>query len=119
MLIPSGITVDARCEGAELQVTLRDPAGKPLQADKPYAVAISDFLASGGDNFAAIMQRLPPGAVQSYEDLPPLRELVVEALKHHRELPVPAPGSPPRLRLPMPRPVRCGAPGATPAPAAE
>lgn len=131
VLLPSGMTVEARCEGQALQVTLRDQAGKVIDAGPPqkgqkgttgkarlYTVATSDFLAAGGDNFGAVLASLPPETVTYYDDLPPLREIVRRALRHH---PVLGPNQEPaqaqaqgkgkvaatRLQLPMPRPIRC------------
>lgn len=109
VLTPSGLTVEARCDGSELQVVLRDERGKPIDPGRTYTIAVSDFLAAGGDNFAAITKDLPPEAVTYYDDAPPLREIVLSAIRRHPELPEPAKGGP-RLRLPMPRPVTCGGP---------
>lgn len=107
-LIPSGITVEARCTGptlSELQVTLRDERGTVMDGAKRYTVAVSDFLASGGDNFGAIIATLPKDAVRYYDDIN-LRELTVEELTRYRG---PLLGGAPvtRMRLPGPRPLSC------------
>ena len=103
VLVPSGIPVEARCQGAALQVQLLDNAGRPQPPTKTYTVATSDFLASGGDSFGPLLAKLPAGAVKFYDDAPPLRELVIEAL---RKRGLPQKDTP---RLAMPMPARCAA----------
>lgn len=108
-LIPSGITVEARCTGAgnkALTVTLLDERGKPIDDKKRYTVAVSDFLASGGDSFGAVVKNLPEGAVRFYDDIN-LRELSVEELTRYRGPLVSGGEVAPRLRLPGPRPLTC------------
>lgn len=108
VLNPSGLQVEARCQGADLLVNLLDGAGRPIQPERVYTVATSDFLAAGGDNFGAVVRGLPAAAVTYYDDAPPLRDIVLRAMRRHPQLGLPErPVA--RLRLPMSRPVRCAA----------
>ncbi len=109
VLVPSGLVVTARCAGDAIQVALSDSVGRPLLPDRVYTVAVSDFLAAGGDNFGAVLSRFPFGSVTFYDDAPPLRDIILLALKQHHELPLP-PDGPSRLHLSMPRPIRCKQP---------
>ncbi len=108
ILVPSGMTVDASCAGPKLVVTLRGLDGKPLDPARTYTVAVSDFLASGGDNFSAILPALPPGSVRYFDSLM-LRELSLTELQGYRGplLSGQEGAAPPRLRLAAPRPMKC------------
>lgn len=105
-LIPSGMTVEARCAGSELQVTLRDERGAAVDPKKIYTVAVSDFLASGGDSFGAVVSTLPEGSVRYFDDVS-LRELSVEELTRYRGPLISGQEPAPRLNLPTQRPVSC------------
>lgn len=105
-LIPSGMSVEARCAGSELQVTLRDERGNVFDAAKRYTVAVSDFLASGGDSFGAVVSTLPEGSVRYFDDVN-LRELTAEELTRYRGPLINGQDPAPRLRLPSQRPVSC------------
>ncbi len=48
---------------------------KPLEAEKKYAVAITDFMADGGDGYKVFMGKT------SYKTGSPLRELLVDRIK--------------------------------------
>lgn len=108
VLVPSGLTVDASCVGRKLVVTLRGPEGKPLDPAKTYTVAVSDFLASGGDNFGAILPSLPPGSLRYFDSLM-LREISLAELQRYKGpfLSGQEGAVPPRLRLSAPRPMKC------------
>lgn len=108
ILVPSGMTVEASCAGPKLVVTLRGLDGKPLEPARTYTVAVSDFLASGGDNFSAILPALPPGSVRYFDSLM-LRELSLTELQGYRGplLSGQEGAAPPRLRLSAPRPMKC------------
>lgn len=121
VLVPSGMRINVRCSGANLDLSLSRDSGEPIALDKQYSVALSDFLASGGDNFGGLV---PPQAEQAtspniamYDDVV-LRELVLEELQRYRGPLLSGEMGPPRVTLPMPRPVRCpltpGAPAAAP-----
>ena len=87
---------------------MRGLDGKPLDPAKTYMVAVSDFLASGGDNFGAILQTMPPGSVRYYDNVM-LREVALDELQAlSRPVPQRARGLvPPRMQLSMPRPMKC------------
>lgn len=110
-LIPSGMSVEARCAGSELQVTLRDDRGALFDPAKRYTVAVSDFLASGGDSFGAVVSTLPEGSVRYFDDVN-LRDLSAEELARYRGPLVSGQEPPPRLRLPTLRPIACPLPAA-------
>lgn len=107
VLVPSGgFRIESRCDGSELKVDMFGPDGKPVDSDRIYAVAVSDFLALGGDNFGTIVPKLGPGSVQVFEDTM-LREVIVGELRRYQGPFLSGSPQPNRLNLPMPRPVRC------------
>ncbi len=110
VMVPSGLTVEASCVGPKLAVTLRGSDGKPLDPARIYTIAVSDFLASGGDNFSAILPQLPPGSLRYFDSLM-LREITLTELQRYRgPFLSAAPDSlPPRLHLSTPRPMKCAA----------
>jgi len=110
VMVPSGLTVEASCVGPKLVVTLRGTDGKPLDPHRTYTIAVSDFLASGGDNFSAILPLLPEGSLRYFDSLM-LRELTLTELQRYRGpfLGGPPESVPPRLRLSTPRPMKCAA----------
>ncbi len=118
VLVPSGIRVEAHCQGADLKVTVRRTNGEALDPNRTYVLAMSDFLASGGDSFAGLVaaKTRENGTQQSpityYDDIL-LRELIVEELMHYKGPLLDGQMQAPRLILPSPRPVRCAA-SATP-----
>ena len=107
VLVPSGLTVEASCVGAQLGVTLRGLDGKPLDPAKTYTVAVSDFLASGGDTFGAILASSPPRTVRYYDNIM-LRDIALQELKlYHGPFLTSPDTAPQRMRLSMPRPMKC------------
>ncbi|HNF98502.1 MAG TPA: 5'-nucleotidase C-terminal domain-containing protein, partial [Pseudomonadota bacterium] len=107
VLVPSGgFRIESRCDGSELKVDMFGPDGKPVDSDRIYAVAVSDFLALGGDNFGTIVPKLGQGSVQVFEDTM-LREVIVGELQRYQGPFLSGSPQPHRLNLPMPRPVRC------------
>ena len=94
-----------------------------MVAEGRYAVATTDFLALGGDDFAALGHagRGQPSSLSIDEDGPVMRDLVAAELR--RVAPALAQGplrvdpTSPRMRLPHPRPVRCGPAAGDAAPA--
>jgi len=106
VLVPSGIRVEARCERDGIHVTLRTDSGQPLDMTRTYTMAMSDFLASGGDNFAGVAPHEGSPQVTFYDDVL-LRELIVEELTRYRGPLLDGKMQPPRLLLPGPRPIRC------------
>jgi len=106
VLVPSGMKIQARCSGPDLQVSVLDGAGKPISETRSYTVAVSDFLASGGDNFGEIIKSMPQGAVKFYENLN-LREVIATELKQYRGPLLTAQPLPMLLQLEKPRPISC------------
>ncbi len=111
VLVPSGLRVEAKCEGAQIQVTLRRDNGQALEPGRLYTVAMSDFLASGGDNFAGVapdpsVRPEDADRVTFYDDVL-LRELIVEELTHYRGPLLSGQPQPPRLIFPGTRPLHC------------
>ena len=79
-LLPiAGFTVDARCDGNMLRVTLTRSSGVPIRADDRLTVATSDFIAGGGDGIVAPAGAL--GEIQTVEGAPLLRESFVAWLR--------------------------------------
>jgi len=119
VLVPSGMRITVRCSGANMELSLSRDSGEPIALDKQYSVALSDFLASGGDNFGGLVpaqaeQATSPN-IAMYDDVV-LRELILEELQRYRGPLLSGEMGPPRVTLPTPRPVRCPlAPGAPPA----
>lgn len=117
VLVPSGMRVELQCQGTTSQVTLRAENGQPLDPNRIYTIAMSDFLAAGGDNFSAVVSAQaaedPKGPVTFYDDVL-LRELIVEELMRYRGPLLSGKMQPPRLALPGPRPFECGKPAAPP-----
>ena len=111
ILVPSGLRVAARCEGAELVVSLRRDNGEPIEPQRTYSLAMSDFLATGGNSFAGLAPRASTGPgrqspVTFFDDVL-LRELIVEELKQYRGALLSGQMQPQRLILPAQRPLRC------------
>ena len=92
----------------------------PIAPDKLYSVALSDFLASGGDNFGGLVptqeQQATSNVVTMYDDVV-LRDLMVEELQRYRGPLLSGNLQPARLQYPSPRPVRCPLTDKAPAPA--
>lgn len=120
VLVPSGMRVAVRCNGATLELALSRDNGEPIAADKQYSVALSDFLASGGDNFGGLVpsqaeQATSPN-ITMFDDVV-LRELILEELQRYRGPLLSGELGPARVALPVPRPVKCPiTPGAAPSP---
>lgn len=105
ILSVAGVTLEARCEGGKLSVTLfRRGQKKPLADDAELNVIGSDFLYLGGDAFWGDVEK------PSFEIAPDLMRDVMEAELAKR----PKLGEAdvlnkdrPRLKLPSTRPIRC------------
>jgi 5'-nucleotidase len=61
-----------------VEVTTSD--GQPLDPDRIYTIATTDFVASGGDGTIQLIRTLPPANVKVHEELK-LREIVIEDLQ--------------------------------------
>ena len=72
-----GLAAKARCKAGklDLQITVQ---GKPLDDNKAYKLATSDFLASGGDGLIGRL-KLPEGSVKMTDVI--IRDAMVEVLK--------------------------------------
>jgi 5'-nucleotidase len=75
----SGIRVRAGCSGNSLDLVLIRDSGIPVTDDQVLLVAISDFLATGGDGILAPV--IPPGGFQIPETAPLVREVLAEYLR--------------------------------------
>ena len=107
VLVPSGgFRIESRCDGSELKVDMFGPDGKPVDSDRIYAVAVSDFWRSAATTLAPSCQSFGPGSVQVFEDTM-LREVIVGELQRYQGPFLSGSPQPHRLNLPMPRPVRC------------
>lgn len=103
ILSVAGLTVRARCGVGGLEVELRRD-GERLPSDQMLTIVASDFMMAGGDDFWGGVSH---GEVELRDAL--VRDALAEQLAQRPEW---APGDfliagAPRLRLPMPRPVRC------------
>ena len=55
----AGLRMTARCGPPPRVIGLQDSAGHPLQPRKLYTLALSDYLLSGGDGLAPVLDKLP------------------------------------------------------------
>jgi 5'-nucleotidase len=62
-----------------VSATLAD--GSPLVDDKVYKVVIPDFLAAGGDGWAAVINDVPADRIHVFVERPPLRDILIEQLR--------------------------------------
>ena len=109
-----GLAAKARCKGNKLELTIT-VGGKPLDDNKSYKLATSDFLASGGDGLIGRLA-LPEGSVKMTDVI--IRDAMVEVLKKRKGTIDPnAYFSPTKKRMDYEgeRPIACIKPGATPA----
>ena len=74
----SGIRVRAQCSAGSLDVVLLRPSGVPIRDDEPLLVAISDFLATGGDGMLASVT--PPGGFPISATAPLARDVLADYL---------------------------------------
>lgn len=108
-----GMTVEAKCAGGELKVTLRDAGGNTIDDERTLTLVTSDFLASGGDGAIGRLG-LPDGSVQVTDVV--IRDAIAAHLRAQPVRAKPAPLRPgdffdpkrPRLAYPGARPVKCG-----------
>ena len=79
-LLPiAGFTIDARCDGNTLRLTLTRSSGVPIRGDDRLTVATDDFIAGGGDGILAPAGAL--GEIKTPEGAPLLRESLVGWLR--------------------------------------
>lgn len=112
VLVPSGVKMEGRCVDRQLQLTIRRENGEPIDPKRTYLVAMSDFLASGGDSVgpSSPVPTVPgqPPKVTFFDDVL-LRDLIVEELQRYHGPLLSGQLQPLRLGLPAPRPVDCAA----------
>ena len=72
----AGARVRAECDEGELEVTLLRENGRPWPERRPVIIAMSDFLATGGDSVAFT----EAGAEIAIEDGEPMRDQIFEML---------------------------------------
>jgi 5'-nucleotidase len=86
VLHPSGVryTYDASKTGNDRFVSATMANGDPIDPAKLYKVAVPDFLVSGGEGLGALMKEVPPDR-KSIDRTQPARELLIRALKKHKE----------------------------------
>lgn len=104
ILIGSGFTVKARCQGGELEVELRDGRGRPVADRRTLTLVTSDYLATTG-SFAALGEE----AIR-IEDGEPIREQLADHLRAEGPAIDPTASfdaEDPRWELPGPRPISC------------
>jgi 2',3'-cyclic-nucleotide 2'-phosphodiesterase (5'-nucleotidase family) len=102
-----GITVKATCKGEQLQVVMKDRAGKVIDDERTLTLLASDFLASGGDGVIGRL-KLPDGSIEMTDVL--IRDAMAEALTKAGGKIVPTKvydPAKPRIDYPKPRPVKC------------
>lgn len=75
-----GLTAKARCKGSRLDLAIT-VGGKPLDENKSYRLATSDFLASGGDGLIGRL-KLPEGSVKMTDVI--IRDAMVDVLKRRK-----------------------------------
>jgi 5'-nucleotidase len=77
----SGIRLRAQCTGSTLDVTMLRPSGQPIKDDESLVLAVSDFLATGGDGLLAPV--IPPGGFTFPDEAPLARDALAEHLQRH------------------------------------
>jgi 5'-nucleotidase len=109
ILSVGGMRVEARCEKKRLRVTLRRANGKRISPAERVTITTSDYLATGGDE---LFDSVKPGHVEIGTET--VRDALARALRKRggtlsgSDAKIYAKAHP-RLALPSPRPVRCGA----------
>ena len=107
----SGIRVRAQCSAGSLDVVLLRPSGIPIRDDEPLLVAISDFLATGGDGLLTPVT--PPGGFPMPDTAPLARDVLADYLSRLGgrlgEEALLDTGTP-RLSVPGAPPVNCSGP---------
>ncbi|MGH9309744.1 MAG: bifunctional metallophosphatase/5'-nucleotidase [Vicinamibacterales bacterium] len=75
----SGIRVRAACSGGTLDVALSRASGAAIADDDVLTVAVTDFLATGGDGI--LKPVIPPGGFQIPDDAPLARDALASYLQ--------------------------------------
>jgi 5'-nucleotidase len=101
----SGVRVQARCKGGDVEVALSRSNGTALSDETMLSLVTTDFLATGGDGFFG-----DPGI--PFQIGPPIRDEMAEVLRKRGgrlspEDPTLLDPDKPRFDLPGPVPIRC------------
>jgi 2',3'-cyclic-nucleotide 2'-phosphodiesterase (5'-nucleotidase family) len=75
----AGVQAKATCSHGKLLVSLKDPKGKKLPADKKIVITTNDFLALGGDGILAEIAKRPEAI--KIDDQTLVRDGMITALK--------------------------------------
>jgi 2',3'-cyclic-nucleotide 2'-phosphodiesterase (5'-nucleotidase family) len=75
----AGVQVRASCSGGELRLDLVRASGHPIGDHEPLIVAVSDFLAAGGDDILTPV--IPPGGFALPDDAPLARDALADHLR--------------------------------------
>jgi 5'-nucleotidase len=97
----AGLAVKGQCKDKALDLAI-DVRGKPLDPQKSYTIATSDFLASGGDG----MFGKDKPKITVTDDI--IRDAIADVLRARKGTIDPASYATKRLDYPGKRPVRCG-----------
>ncbi|MBZ0234077.1 MAG: bifunctional metallophosphatase/5'-nucleotidase [Deltaproteobacteria bacterium] len=113
-----GMTVKATCKGGQLEVVMKDRAGKVIEDEQTLTLLTSDFLATAG---AIGRLKLPDGSIEITDVI--IRDAMADALTRMGGKSGGKPGekpggklvpskfhdpAKPRVDFPKPRPVKCG-----------
>jgi 5'-nucleotidase len=104
----SGISVDADCDGGELDITVRKSSGKEILDYERVLIVTNDFLASGGDG--VLTPAMPADGFDIDYEGPLVRDVIVDWMRRRSgNLAEEQFNSKlnPRWDLPSPAPVRC------------
>jgi 2',3'-cyclic-nucleotide 2'-phosphodiesterase (5'-nucleotidase family) len=110
LLSLSGVTVDASCKGAGLDVTLKHPDGAAIRDDEQLTVVTNDFLALGGDGLVGPL-RLRDANIEILQEGSVLTALISGLTRRKivsPEDPMLLDTKHPRMKLGSEIPIRCG-----------
>ena len=75
----SGLRVRADCKGGTTEVTMTRPSGAIVSDEESLRVAVTDFVAAGGDNI--LTEVIPPGGFALNPAAPLVREVFADYLR--------------------------------------
>jgi 2',3'-cyclic-nucleotide 2'-phosphodiesterase (5'-nucleotidase family) len=75
----AGVQLRASCRGGEMRLDLVRASGHPIGDHEPLIVAVSDFLAAGGDDILTPV--IPPGGFALPDDAPLARDALADHLR--------------------------------------
>jgi 5'-nucleotidase len=107
----SGLRLRAQCAAGAVEVTMLRPSGQPIRDEDSILLAVSDFLATGGDGLLGPV--IPAGGFKIPDDAPLARDALAEHLqgqgKQIREDQFVDMGNP-RIQVMGQLPLKCGNP---------